>query len=297
MCAARVDVRGVFSHAVLRAGVAGCPACRQLEPVWEELARALHPDIRVGRVSWEVGGAASGRGRHRRTVLQVLCAASGTSSGVRSDGRPCEDGARPLRCLFSPRSPPARAWLILQIDATKNSVLVRRFSVPHFPALYHVSGRETREVPTHYRTLGQLKHFAHVEWADAPLRAACSSPADRCGRLLGGITTLPARGRAMYSHLHYDLHYQPLTIVAGTFLIPVAMGEHHGRARGDAQHGCVWGEGEGGGGWGREGRGTGGTGAPATLMACCPLLRAWMRHGSWRLTPLHNPALFHVQAC
>lgn len=38
-----------------------------------------------------------------------------------------------------------RSAYVVQIDGTVEKGLLTRFSVPHFPAIYHLNGSETRE--------------------------------------------------------------------------------------------------------------------------------------------------------
>ncbi|KAG7669190.1 hypothetical protein KSW81_007350 [Nannochloris sp. 'desiccata'] len=117
----------------------GCPACKDLEPVWQRLAADLGP-----------GGI-----------------------------------------------------LVGKIDGTKNRALMTRFSVRHFPSIYHITGVETREYSGRH-TLQDLSAFAMGNWKKVEPRTGCASPVSRCGRLYGEIGKLPARGKAKLVHLKCD---------------------------------------------------------------------------------------------
>ncbi|KAL4534548.1 hypothetical protein Ndes2526B_g05485 [Nannochloris sp. 'desiccata'] len=136
-----------------------CPACKDLEPVWQRLAADLGP-----------GGI-----------------------------------------------------LVGKIDGTKNRALMTRFSVRHFPSIYHITGVETREYSGRH-TLQDLSAFAMGNWKKVEPRTGCASPVSRCGRLYGEIGKLPARGKAKYFELRDQKQYSDVSLFAGMLAVPVFLG-------------------------------------------------------------------------
>lgn len=135
-----------------------CPACREMEPAWRQLARELAPDVRVGR-----------------------------------------------------------------IDGTVERGLLTRFSVQHFPSIYHVHSGEVREYAGD-RTTRQMAAFARGGWRSTAPRTGCSSPVSTCGRMVGEFTKLPAKAKRGYRYLHEERHYGVLTLFSGLLAVPVVLG-------------------------------------------------------------------------
>jgi thiol-disulfide isomerase/thioredoxin len=165
-----------------------CPACKDLEPMWQQLAADLGPSgLLLGKVR-----------NYLYNLLILFQAAVKTKKGF---------------FFFS----------LAQIDGTKNRALMTRFSIRHFPTIFYITGAETREY-TGRHTLQDLSAFAMGNWKNVEPRTGCASPVSRCGRIYGEIGKLPARGKAKYFELRDQKKYSDVSLFAGMLAVPVVFG-------------------------------------------------------------------------
>jgi hypothetical protein len=110
------------------------------------------------------------------------------------------------------------------VDGTREAGLLRRLKVRHFPSIYHIAGRETREYAAAARDAGALAAYARGGWTATRPRTGCASVTSRCGRAVGAAASLPATARARYRHLQETRRLSDVTLFAGMLAVPVTLG-------------------------------------------------------------------------
>lgn len=112
---------------------------------------------------------------------------------------------------------------LTQVDGTKETSLLLRFALQHYPSIFHIQGKTTRE-HTGGRSLHQLVAFARGGYAQDKGRSGCGSPVSQCGRALGEITKIPARARSAYLYLRNTRKISDVTLVGAILAVTVGLG-------------------------------------------------------------------------
>lgn len=113
--------------------------------------------------------------------------------------------------------------VLWQVDGTKETSLLLRFALQHYPSIFHIQGKTTRE-HTGGRSLQQLITFARGGYTKDAGRSGCGSPVSKCGRALGEITKLPARARSGYLYLRNTRKISDVTLVGAILAGTVVFG-------------------------------------------------------------------------
>ncbi|KAG1675250.1 hypothetical protein FOA52_016281 [Chlamydomonas sp. UWO 241] len=136
-----------------------CSHCRQLEPIWANLAKELAPQgIRVGK-----------------------------------------------------------------INGPENKVLMGRFGVSAFPAIFMLRDGATWAYDGG-RTATALKEFATKGYKDESALPFWQSPNSAVGMLLGYVHRVPALAKEAYTYLREDRGVSDLAMVVGFLAVPVVVG-------------------------------------------------------------------------
>lgn len=125
--------------------------------------------------------------------------------------------------LFCWCQPDRLVFPCVQVDGTKEVGLLSRFSVRHYPSIFHINMRELREY-NGPRTAKDIAAFARTGWRTTKPTTGCASPVSRCGRAFGEVSKLPARFKAGYAYLRHERQYSDVLLLTGLLSVPVALG-------------------------------------------------------------------------
>lgn len=103
----------------------------------------------------------------------------------------------------------------------KEAALLQRFSIRHFPSIFHLQGAALREY-NGPRTVKDMVAWALRGHEKLTPRTGCTSPASLCGRGIGSVLSFPARFKAKYMHLRQ--YYSDMSLAAGLLAIPLSIG-------------------------------------------------------------------------